>query len=362
MPKLFSPLTIRGTTFKNRVFISPMCQYSSVEGMPTDWHLVHLGARAVGGAACIIQEATAVSPEGRISPADAGIWNDEQALAYARINRFLASQGCRPAIQLAHAGRKASTAPPWEGGAAVSEQDGGWPVVAPSAFAFSKRHKQPHALKSAEIDWIIGSFVEAAQRSLHAGFEVAEVHSAHGYLLHEFLSPLSNFREDEYGGTFDNRIRLTMTCAKAVREIWPEQLPVFVRISASDWAEGGWDIEQSVELSQRLAAEGIDLIDVSSGGLVPGARIPVAPSYQVPFASVIRSRAGVATGAVGLIETADQAEAILQAGDADIILIGRPSLLDANWPINAANALGAEQPDWPQPYARISELPSQSRN
>ena len=351
MSKLFEELTIRKTTFRNRIWISPMCQYSSEDGMPTDWHLVHLGSRAVGGAGLVIVEATAVSPEGRISPADSGIWSDKHAEAFRRIVSFIESQGAIAGIQLAHAGRKASTAPPWDGGLEVKPNAGGWETVAPSAIRFSADYPQPREMTAEDIRKAEADFVSSAERAVSAGFRAIEVHAAHGYLLHQFLSPLSNKRLDEYGGTLENRMRLPLSIARAVRSAVPEGIPVFVRISATDWADGGWDLEQSVEFSRQLKEIGIDLIDVSSGGLVPDAKITVGPGYQVPFAKEIRSRTGIMTGAVGLITEPEQAESILQAGDADAILIARESLRDPYFAFRAARELGGSV-DVPKQYGR----------
>lgn len=353
-PLLFTPFRLREVEFRNRIFVSPMCQYSSVEGMPSHWHLVHLGSRAVGGAACVIQEATGVTAQGRISPGDAGLWNDAQTRAYAPIAQFIRENGAVPGIQLAHAGRKASTQAPWDGDKPIPADKGGWQTVAPSAVPFDKDWPIPHALTLPEIKAVTDAFVAAAKRSLEAGFELVEVHAAHGYLLHEFLSPLSNTRTDNYGGSLENRMRLTLETAAAVREFWPKHLPVFVRISASDWVEGGWDIAQSVELAKGLKARGIDLIDASSGGNAPHAKIPVAPGYQVAFASTIRKEAGIATGAVGLITDAEQAEKIVAEGDADIVLLARQLLRDPYWPLHAAQALGAEI-TWPKQYSRAAK-------
>ena len=341
MSKLFESLTLRELTFRNRIWVSPMCQYSSEDGMPTDWHLVHLGSRAVGGAGLVMMEATAVSPEGRISPFDAGIWSEAHAEAYQRITRFIQSQGAVAAIQLAHAGRKGSTARPWEGGKKVDVQKGGWEVIAPSDVAFSETYPQPRAMTHDDIARITNDFVTAARRSLMAGFEVIELHMAHGYLMHEFLSPLSNHRTDEYGGSLENRMRLPLAVAQAVRSAVPDSVPVFVRISATDWVDGGWDLEQSVVFCQRLKDIGIDLIDVSSGGNVQRAPIPVAPNYQVPFAAEIRAKAGLPTGAVGLITEPQQAEAILQNGQADAVFIAREFLRDPYFPFRAAAELQA---------------------
>jgi len=348
---LFSSIALRGIEFKNRIFVSPMCQYSSQDGAPTDWHLVHLGSRAVGGAACVIQEATAVTAEGRISPGDAGLWNDAQMEAYRPIASFIKENGAIPGIQLAHAGRKGSTRAPWDKGPALKAGEGGWEVSAPSPIAFSPDYLKPREMSTQDIAKVTEAFVKATARALQAGFEVVEIHSAHGYLLHEFLSPLSNQRTDNYGGNLENRMRLTLQVAAAVRSSWPTHLPVFTRISATDWAEGGWDLEQSIILSQKLKDIGIDLMDVSSGGLVPHAKIPLHPGYQVPFSAAIRERAGIATGAVGLITAPEQAEQIVATGQADMVLLAREMLRDPYWPLHAAKVLGAEVA-WPKQYER----------
>ncbi len=341
MPHLFDPLTIKSVTLRNRIGISPMCQYSSEDGVANDWHLVHLGSRAAGGAGLIIAEATAVSPEGRITPGDAGIWADKHIEPLARINRFMKQHGAVPGIQIAHAGRKAGVAVPWAGGALLADSAGGWTPVAPSAVAFGgELSKVPHALTGEEIKQVQAAFVAAAKRSLAAGYEWLELHGAHGYLTHEFLSPLSNQRTDNYGGSFENRIRFLLELARAVRAVWPEHLPYTARLSCSDWAEGGWDIEQSVELCRRLKAEGLDLIDCSSGGAVPNAKIAVGPGYQVPFAEKIRREAGIATAAVGMISEAKQADAIIRSGQADLVLLAREELRDPYWPAHAAKILG----------------------
>jgi 2,4-dienoyl-CoA reductase-like NADH-dependent reductase (Old Yellow Enzyme family) len=319
--------------------------------MPTDWHLVHLGSRAVGGAGLVMTEATAVSPEGRISPDDAGIWNDGQANFFGRIAEFVIAQGAVPGIQLAHAGRKASTAVPWKGGGPVSPSDGGWQPLAPSPIPFTEAHAVPLELSSKDLEKIAGQFVAAARRSLAAGFKVIELHMAHGYLLHEFLSPLSNHRSDEFGGTLEGRARFPLRVAKNVREVWPSGLPLFVRISATDWAEGGFDLDQSIVLSRWLREIGVDLIDCSSGGLVSYARVPVKPGYQVPFAAAIRRDAGIATGAVGMITDPQQAEDILTREDADVIILARAMLRDPYWPIHAAQALSVDT-SWPVQYER----------
>ncbi|QOW23872.1 NADH:flavin oxidoreductase/NADH oxidase [Lysobacter sp. H23M47] len=344
MSHLFEPLQQRSVDFRNRLVVSPMCQYSARDGMPDDWHLVHLGSRAAGGAGAVIAEATAIAPEGRISPEDTGIWNDAQGDAWSRIAGFIEQQGAVAGIQLAHAGRKASTYAPWRGRGAVAPSNGGWTPVAPTALAFDVHYAQPQALDRSGIARLIADFAMAARRSLAAGFRLLEVHAAHGYLLHQFLSPLSNRREDDYGGSFENRIRLLLEVLDAVRNEWPADLPLWVRISATDWAEGGWDIEQSIALSRLLAGHGVDLVDVSSGGLVPDVTIPVEPGYQVPFAARIRREAGIATGAVGLITNAAQAEALVAKGDADMVLLARELLRDPYFPQRAARELGAKLP------------------
>ena len=354
--KLFEPLKLRGLTFKNRIFVSPMCQYSSEDGVATDWHMVHLGSRAVGGAACVIVEATAVEPRGRISPEDSGIWSEKHIEPFARINRFISSQDSVPAIQLAHAGRKASTLAPWKGRGVLDATSGGWDVVGASAVPFDENHQVPHELTVDEIKEITIAFQDAAKRSVEAGFKMIEIHNAHGYLLHSFLSPLSNLRGDEYGGSFENRTRFTREVVLAVREVIPDEMPLFLRISASDWVdEGGWDLDQSVELARMVKPLGIDLIDCSSGALVPYARIPQKPGYQVHFAERIRKEADIATGAVGLITEAQQAEEILENGQADLVLLARQLLRDPYWPLNAARELGVEV-KWPVQYERSKEL------
>jgi len=351
MSKLFTPLQLRSLTLRNRIFVAPMCQYSCVDGMPDAWHMVHLGSRAVGGAALVMVEATAVSPEGRISPADCGLWNEAQAEAFAPIAAFIAQQGAVPAIQLAHAGRKASVQSPWQGGAAVAREDGGWQPVAPSAVAFSPASPQPRELSVAELEELCLQFEAAARRALTAGFQVVEVHMAHGYLLHQFLSPLSNWRNDEFGGSLENRLRFPLQVARRVREIWPQELPVMVRISTTDWVEGGWDLTQSLELCRQLKTLGIDLIDCSTAGLVPDAVIPVGPGFQVPLAAEIGKEVGIAIGAVGLITSAVQAEQIIATGQADVVLLARELLRDPYWPLHAAQVLKAE-PAWPVQYER----------
>lgn len=351
MSTLFSPFKLRDLEFKNRIFVSPMCQYSATDGLANNWHLVHLGSRAVGGAGLVMVEATAITPEGRISPGDMGLWSEQHTRALAPIAQFIKEHGAVPAIQLAHAGRKASTEAPWRGGSALAIDAGGWPVVAPSAIAFSPASPTPVELSRAQLDVICAQFVDAARRSLEAGFEVVELHFAHGYLLHEFLSPLSNQRNDEYGGSLENRARFPLQVARAVRAVWPQHLPLFVRISATDWAEGGWDLAQSIELAHWLKAIGIDLIDCSTGALVPYAKIPVAPGFQTPFATAIRNQAGIAVGAVGLITAPEQAEQIVATGLADVVLLARELLRDPYWPLHAAAALGVKL-DWPVQYQR----------
>jgi 2,4-dienoyl-CoA reductase-like NADH-dependent reductase (Old Yellow Enzyme family) len=351
MSRLFSPFQLRELTFRNRVFVSPMCQYSCTGGMPTDWHLVHLGSRAVGGAALVLSEAAAVTPEGRISPEDAGIWNDAQGEAWKPITAFIKGQGAVPGIQLAHAGRKASTHSPWRGAGKVVPAAGGWEVLGPSAAPFSNTYAVPHEMSKAEISATVEAFAGAARRARAAGFEVPEIHGAHGYLLHEFLSPLSNLRSDKYGGSLENRMRFPLEVCAAVRAAWPGDLPVFLRISASDWKEGGWDVTQSIELCKRAKALGIDLIDVSSGGNVPDARMTIRPGYQVPFARSIRAGAEMPVGAVGLITEAVQAEQIVADGDADCVFLARALLRDPYWPRHAAAVLGVSL-EWPNQYAR----------
>jgi len=348
---LFTPFTVREITLRNRICVSPMCQYSCEDGFATDWHLVHLGSRAVGGAALVFTEATAVTAQGRISPRDLGIWKDEQMPGLERVTRFVTSQGAIPGIQLAHAGRKASVAPPWEGGEPVKESAGGWTPAAPSALPFAEGHPVPYELSSAEIQDIVGAFVQAARRALQAGFRVIEIHAAHGYLLHEFLSPLSNHRSDRYGGSLENRARIVRETAAAVRTVWPERLPLFVRVSVTDWVEGGWDVDQSVELAKALKKEGVDLIDCSSAGNVAKAEIPLGPGYQTGFAERIRREAAIATGALGLITSAQQADHVLRTGQADVVVMARQLLRDPYWPLRAAAEL-KEQATWPNQYLR----------
>lgn len=362
MANLFDPLILRGVTLSNRIAVSPMCQYSSREGFATDWHLVHLGSRAAGGAGLVFTEAAAVLPEGRISPQDLGIWSDQHIAMLARIARFVRGQGSAPGVQLAHAGRKASTRRPWEGHGAVPAREGGWSnVVAPTSLPFAEGYPLPHELDDAGIGQILEGFAQAAARAQEAGFQVIEIHAAHGYLLHEFLSPLSNHRQDGYGGAFENRTRLLREVVTAVRRVWPERLPLFVRISATDWAEGGWDIEQSVELARQLRPLGVDLIDCSSGGTLPHVEMPVGPGYQTPFAERIRREAGIPTGAVGMITSPAQADHILRTGQADLILMAREFLRDPYWPLRAARELGYYTA-WPVQYLRAAPPGSEARS
>lgn len=351
---LFSRLKIRDLEFKNRIFVSPMCQYSAQKGLPNEWHLVHLGSRAVGGAGLVMAEATAISPEGRISPGDTGIWSNAHADAFRPITAFIKKQNSVPSIQLAHAGRKASTAEPWLNGKSLSSTEGGWTPLAPSALAFSNESLTPKAMDSNDISKVLFDFEVATINALSAGFEVVEVHMAHGYLLHEFLSPLSNQRKDEYGGILENRMRLPLLVAKKVRSLWPSHLPMFVRISATDWVENGWDLNQSICFVKELKALGVDLIDVSSGGMVPKAPIPVAPLFQVPFCESIKEQGEILTGAVGLITEATQAETILQEKKADVVFMARELLRNPYFPLQAAKELGVEI-SWPNQYARAKE-------
>jgi 2,4-dienoyl-CoA reductase-like NADH-dependent reductase (Old Yellow Enzyme family) len=340
MSQLFAPFKLRGLEFRNRVFVSPMCQYSSPGGIPTDWHFVHLGSRAVGGAGLVMTEASAISPEGRISPDDAGIWSDAHTAAWRRIALFISEQGARPAMQLAHAGRKASTHAPWAGSGPVPATAGGWQPMGPSPVPFDAKSVSPREMTLGEIDLVVAQFAQAARRAIEAGFEVVEIHAAHGYLLHEFLSPISNRRADEYGGPLENRIRFALRVAGAIRGVIPKDTPLFVRLSVTDWVEGGWDLPQSIELSRRLREAGADLIDCSSGANVADAKIPVGPGYQVPFAEAIRRDAAIATGAVGMITRPEQAEEIIASGKADVVLLAREMLRDPYWPLHAAKALG----------------------
>lgn len=346
---LLSPLTIRGVQFRNRIVMSPMCQYVANEGLADDWHLVHLGSRAAGGVSLVMVEATAVTRDGRISPGDLGIWSEEHVQPLARIAKFVKSQGAVPAIQLAHAGRKASCDVPWRGGLQLRPEQGGWPVLAPTSLPFNDADVPPLELDRAGIEDVVRAFEYAARRALAAGFEVIEIHSAHGYLLHEFLSSLTNHRRDEYGGSLENRMRLLLQVTERLRRIIPQDQPLFVRISATDWVEGGWDIEQSVQLARQLKSLGVDVIDVSSGGAVPSARIPVGRGYQVSLSRRIRDEAKVMTGAVGLITEAQQANEVITSGDADLVFLARELLREPYWAIKAQQELGGE-PAWPISY------------
>jgi 2,4-dienoyl-CoA reductase-like NADH-dependent reductase (Old Yellow Enzyme family) len=354
MSRLFSQLQLRTVTFRNRIFVSPMCQYSSREGFPTDWHLVHLGCRAVGGAALVMVEATAVSPEGRISPNDSGIWSDAHSQAFAPIVQFIRDQGAVAGIQLAHAGRKASTDLPWQGGGPLGPDRRGWQPIAPSPLSFTRSHAVPREATVEDLETIRCQFEAATRRALSAGFQVIEVHLAHGYLLHEFLSPLTNLRRDEYGGNLQNRMRFPLIITGTIREIWPQNLPVFVRVSATDWAEGGWDVGQSVELCRRLKEQGIDLIDCSSGGLVDYAVVPSGPGFQTPFATTIRNEVGIVTGTVGFITDPVQAEQIVSTGLADAVFLAREMLRNPYWPMEAAKTLKVDIP-WPLQYLRAKQ-------
>jgi 2,4-dienoyl-CoA reductase (NADPH2) len=346
---LLTPLAVRGVTFRNRIVVSPMCQYCATDGFADDWHLVHLGSRAAGGAALVFVEATAVAPEGRITPGDVGIWSDKHAAPLARIADFVTRMGAVPGIQLAHAGRKASCRVPWEGGEQLPLDAGGWPTIGPSAVPFRDGDRPPQVLDEAGIRNVLDQFRAAARRAVKAGFRVIELHAAHGYLMHEFLSPLSNRRTDRYGGSLENRLRIVLEAASALREVVPQELPLFVRISATDWVEGGWDLPQSVALAKALKPLGVDLIDCSSGALVPGAKIPVGKGYQVPFADTIRAEAGIMTGAVGLITEPHQANEVVTSGSADLVFLAREMLREPYWALKAQQALNQE-PSWPTQY------------
>jgi 2,4-dienoyl-CoA reductase-like NADH-dependent reductase (Old Yellow Enzyme family) len=337
--KLFTPLKIREIELKNRIVVSPMCQYSAKDGHPQTWHLVHLGSRAVGGASLVFAEATAVQEHGRISLGDTGIYHDAHVESWRPIAEFIRASGAVAGIQLAHAGRKASTAPPWQGGKPVAIGEGGWQIVGPSPLPFDNGYQTPRPLSLSDIDDVTAAFRRAAERALAAGFEVIEIHGAHGYLLQEFLSPLSNIRTDEFGGSLENRMRLPLRVTQAVREVWPARLPLFFRVSATDWQEGGWDLEQSIELARRLKSLGVDVIDVSSGGNLPQAKIPIGPGYQVPFAAAIRKQAGIPTTALGMITDPVQAETILSTEQADLVVLARELLRDPYWPRRAAQQM-----------------------
>jgi 2,4-dienoyl-CoA reductase-like NADH-dependent reductase (Old Yellow Enzyme family) len=347
---MLTPLAIRGVTLRNRIVVSPMCQYSATDGMADDWHLVHLGSRAVGGAGLVFVEASAVTAHGRITPVDMGIWDDRHIEPLARVASFVHRMGAVAGIQLAHAGRKASCVPPFHGGARIkTPEEGGWTTVAPSPIPFREDDPPPRELDEAGIREIISAFVAAGRRAIRAGFRIIEIHSAHGYLLHSFLSPLSNRRTDRYGGSLENRMRLLLEVASALREIMPHDMPLFTRISATDWVEGGWDLEQSIALASELKPLGVDLVDCSSGALVPGAKIPMAPGYQVPFAAAIRKNTGILTGAVGMITEATQANEIISSGKADLVFLAREMLREPYWALKAQQLLG-QDPNWPLQY------------
>ena len=355
MSCLFEPLSLRNVTLPNRIAVSPMCQYSAQDGLAGDWHLVHLGGLAQGGAGLVLTEATAVLPEGRITARDLGLWADGQVEPLRRIRHFINAQGAAAGIQLAHAGRKANTREPWAGQpGSVPSREGGWTTVGPSAIAFDPQHQPPAALDDAQIAAVVEAFVQAARRALAAGFQLVEIHAAHGYLLHQFLSPLSNQREDCYGGRFENRIRLLLEVTTAVRSVWPGDLPLLVRLSATDWLEGGWSPDETVELARRLKPLGVDLIDVSSGGTSASAVVPVGPGYQTRFAERVRQEAGIPSSAVGMITQPAQAEHILRTGQADLVMLGRELLRDPRWPLHAAAALGDAGVPWPAPYLRAA--------
>jgi 2,4-dienoyl-CoA reductase-like NADH-dependent reductase (Old Yellow Enzyme family) len=351
MSALFSTLKIREIEFKNRIFVSPMCQYSSCEGIPNDWHLVHLGSRAVGGSGLVVAEASAVSPEGRITPDDNGIWNDKQVEGFKKITDFIKGQNCVPGIQLAHAGRKASTYTPWKGNGMIPIENGGWQTIAPSAIPFEKNYPNPKELSKEEIEKVIDQFRGAAERSIRAGFNVIEIHMAHGYLIHEFLSPVSNHRNDEYGGSLENRCRFAIEVAKAVREVTPSSFPLFVRISATDWIEGGWNLEESIHLVKQLKEIGVDLIDCSSGGNISNAKIPAGPGYQIPFSERIKKEVNILTAGVGFITSPVQAEQIIATGQADAVFLARELLRDPYWSLHAAKQLNKDV-EWSLQYSR----------
>ncbi|MCQ8896956.1 NADH:flavin oxidoreductase/NADH oxidase [Limnobacter humi] len=353
MSHLFEPLSLRSITLKNRIGMSPMCQYSAVDGVPQTWHTVHYGSRALGGAGLVIVEATGVSAEGRISPGCLGLWNSTQQQALDPLRQLIEQQGAVAGIQLAHAGRKASVGLGWQAQRTLTAAEGGWPTVGPSAIAFGDAYAAPAALDETGIQALIGQFAASAQRALAAGFQVVEVHAAHGYLLHQFLSPLANQRTDAYGGSLDNRMRFPLAVVKAVRAVWPDHLPVLVRVSATDWVDGGWTIEDTVTFCKHLKALGVDLVDVSTGGMVPTAKIPAAPGFQAPFAQRIRAEAGLPTATVGLITQAQQADDLLQTGHADLVLLGRELLRNPLWPLLAARELNTAI-EWPAQYKRAS--------
>lgn len=360
MTHLFDSLKLRDLALRNRIGIPPMCQYSASDGVASNWHFVHYGSRAVGGAALMIIEATAVAPEGRISPGDLGLWNDAQIEPLARINEFAQAQGCVAAVQLAHAGRKGSIGLGWQSQTTLAERDGGWQTVAPSALSFGDGYAVPRELDAAGIRDVVAQFAAAAKRARTAGFRTVEIHAAHGYLLHQFLSPLSNRRSDAYGGSFENRTRLVREVVAAVRAEWPERLPLLIRLSATDWVEGGWNVDETVELCRQLKTLGVDLVDVSSGGLVPTAQIPAGPGFQTEFATRIRREAGLPTAAVGLLTAPAQADHVVRTGQADMVLLGREILRNPYWPLVAAQTLG-QSTEWPQQYLRAAPSGSPGR-
>ena len=360
MTHLFEPLKLRDVVLRNRIGIPPMCQYSASDGMAANWHFVHYGSRAVGGAGLMIIEATAVAPEGRITPGDLGLWEDRQIEPLARIAQFSQEQGCVPAAQLAHAGRKGSAARGWQAQHTLDASEGGWTTVAPSALSFGEGYVQPRELDAAGIRQVVAQFAAAAERAREAGLQLVEIHAAHGYLLHQFLSPLSNRRTDGYGGSFDNRTRLVREVVAAVRAKWPERLPLLIRLSATDWVDGGWNVDETIELCRTLRGLGVDLVDVSSAGLVPTAIIPAGPGFQTEFAARVRREAGIATSAVGLITSPAQADHIIRTGQADMVLLGREILRNPYWPMNAAHALG-QAASWPEQYLRAAPAGSLAR-
>ncbi|MDR2787915.1 MAG: NADH:flavin oxidoreductase/NADH oxidase [Candidatus Accumulibacter sp.] len=360
MAHLFESFSLRSLALRNRIGVPAMCQYSARDGLAGDWHLVHYGARAVGGAALIIGEATAVAPEGRISPADLGLWDDGQIEPLGRVARFAQAQGCPMAAQLAHAGRKASMRRGWEAQTPIPADEGGWPLVAPSPIPYSEAHATPRELGIADIRGIVDKFAAAARRAYAAGFSAIEIHAAHGYLLHEFLSPLSNRRVDDYGGSFARRARLVVEVSAAVRAAWPEPLPLIVRLSATDWVDGGWTPDETIALCRTLKTHGVDLIDVSTGGIVPDARIPSGPGFQIEFAERVRSEAGIPVAAVGLITTPAQADHVIRSGQADMVLLGREILRNPYWPMTAAHELG-QTAAWPPQYLRAAPSGSVAR-
>jgi 2,4-dienoyl-CoA reductase-like NADH-dependent reductase (Old Yellow Enzyme family) len=352
-PHLFRPIKFRSIESRNRIMVSPMCQYSASDGLTNDWHFVHLGERAVGGAGIVFTESVHVEPRGRITPHCLGLWNDEQMTGLRRIAKFVSEQGAIPGIQLGHAGRKASVGRPWDGARPISVEEGGWTTISPSDRPYARDWSVPEPMTDAMIQGSIDKFATAVRRAAECGFKVLEVHAAHGYLLHQFMSPLSNSRDDDYGGSFENRVRLTLETIRAAREEWPAELPIFIRVSVTDWVDGGWSIDDSVRLVRLLREENlVDLVDCSSGGNDPRQEIPIHPGYQVPFAAQVRAQCDVPTGAVGLVHSPDLAESIVANGSADIVILGRAMLSDPMWPLRAANTLGAKNVAWPRQYER----------